>query len=117
MSQSPFIRQPYGIRGLSRYVYGTTRLGDPSILVSDRIRITRAAMESGVWFHTSRQYGDALEVLRLAFDEDRARIPQLFFKIGNDSLAEIRANIREQIEVLGVDHMDVGQLCLGGRHA
>jgi aryl-alcohol dehydrogenase-like predicted oxidoreductase len=75
------------------------------------------AMESGVWFHTSRQYGDALEVLRHAFDEDRARIPQLFFKIGNNNLAELRASIREQIEVLGVDHMDVGQLCLGGAYA
>ena len=59
---------PFGITGLSNYVYGTTRLGDTALPVADRIAIARAAMDSGVWFHTSRQYGEALEVLGRAFD-------------------------------------------------
>lgn len=117
MSTTPASAHPFGIPGLSRYVYGTTRLGDATIPVEDRVRIARAAMDSGVWFHTSRQYGDALEVLGRAFDQDRAHVPQLFYKIGNNNLAEVRANIAEQLAPLGLGHMDVGQLCLGGDYA
>jgi aryl-alcohol dehydrogenase-like predicted oxidoreductase len=101
----------------SRYIYGTTRLGDPKFPADERVKIARAAMASGVWFHTSRQYGDALEILGRAFDEDRARVPRLIVKIGNNDLAELRASIRENIVPMGVDHVDVGQLCLGGRYA
>lgn len=101
----------------SKYIYGTTRLGDARIPIADRVKIARAAMNAGVWFHTSRQYGDALEVLRRAFDEDRTRVPRLIVKIGHDNLAQVRANIRENIEPLGVEHIDVGQLCLGGEYA
>ena len=48
---------------LSKYIYGTTRLGDDSILRESRVAQARAAMNTGVWFHTSDQYGDALDVL------------------------------------------------------
>ena len=108
---------PFGISGLSHYVYGTTRLGDTTLPVDDRLAIARAAMDSGAWFHTSRQYGEALEVLGRAFDQDRSRVPRLFIKIGHDNLEQLRASIREQITPLGVDHIDVGQLCLGGDYA
>jgi len=101
----------------TKYVYGTTRLGDARFPAADRVKMARAAMESGVWLHTSRQYGDALEILRRAFDEDRTRVPRMIIKIGNNDLAQLRANIRENIEPMGVDHVDVGQLCLGGRYA
>jgi aryl-alcohol dehydrogenase-like predicted oxidoreductase len=101
----------------SRYVYGTTRLGDSKFSLEERVSVARKAMSSGVWFHTSRQYGDALEVLGRAFSEDRAHVPKLIVKIGNNDLAELRSNIRENIAPMGVDHVDVGQLCLGGRYA
>lgn len=106
-----------GDLSLSRYVYGTTRLGDAKIPEAERIAIARAAMESGVCFHTSRQYGGALEILGRAFDQDRARVPRMIIKIGNNDLAELRANIRENLAPLGLDHVDVGQLCLGGSYA
>ena len=32
-------------------------------------------------------------------------------------IEEVRGQIRLQIEALGVDHMDIGQLCLGGKLA
>lgn len=102
---------------LSRYVYGTTRLGDARIPVVERVRIARAAMDAGVWFHTSRQYDDALEVLGRAFDEDRSKVPPLIIKIGHNTLDELRANIRQNLEPLGLDHVEVGQLCLGGQYA
>ena len=105
---------PDFLRTLSPYIYGTTRLGDAKLPRSDRIKIARAAMDAGVWFHTSDQYGDALQVLAAAFAEDRARVPNLIFKVGGDDIAEMRAIIHRQIKPLGVDHMDVAQLCLGG---
>lgn len=71
-------------------------------------------MEHGVWFHTSHQYGDALSVLRAAFDEARARVPRLIFKIGWKSVDEVRATIESLTRQVGIEHMDVGQLCLDG---
>lgn len=99
---------------LSPFVYGTTRLGDSAIPFVERVRTARAAMEHGVWFHTSHQYGDALAVLRAAFDEDRARVPRLIFKIGWKSVEEVRSTIESLTRTVGVEHMDIGQLCLDG---
>jgi predicted aldo/keto reductase-like oxidoreductase len=102
---------------LSKYIYGTTRLGDASIPVADRVKIARAAMESGVWFHTSHTYGDALSVLRAAFDEDRNAVPRMIFKIGWSTIPEMRDMIQQNIGPLGVEYMDIGQLCLSGELA
>jgi predicted aldo/keto reductase-like oxidoreductase len=102
---------------LSKFIYGTTRLGDDKIPFADRVQMAHVAMEAGVWFHTSHQYGDALKVLRAAFDADRKRIPRIIFKIGWSSIEELRKTIRQNIEPIGVDQMDIGQLCLGGKLA
>ena len=80
----------------------------------DRVRSARTAAESGVWFHTSHTYGDALQVLRAAFDQDRTRVPNLIVKIGWDSIEEIHDMVRQNLEPLGLESLDLGQLCLGG---
>jgi predicted aldo/keto reductase-like oxidoreductase len=108
---------PTTLTDLSKYIYGTTRLGDAKIPFPERVKIARAAMNENIWFHTSHQYGNALEVLRAAFDEDRARVPKMIFKIGWSNIKELRENIQKNIEPLAVDHMDLGQLCLGGQFA
>jgi predicted aldo/keto reductase-like oxidoreductase len=100
--------------GLTRYTYGTTRLGDGSLPFEARVAVARAALDAGVSLHTSHSYGDALQVLRAALDQDRSRIPAMIFKIGWDSVAQVRDIIRQNLEPLGLDHMAVGQLCLGG---
>jgi len=102
---------------LSPFIYGTTRLGDSQIPIDDRIKIARAAMNAGVWFHTSHTYGNALEVLRIAFDQDRGKVPKLIVKIGWNSVDELRDVIRQNLDPLGLDAMDIGQLCLGGQLA
>jgi hypothetical protein len=99
---------------LSPYVYGSTRLGDESLPISRRVSLARAAMDAGVWFHASDQYGSALDVLRAAFDEDRARVPKLIFKIGGGDARELSVSIERQLAALGIDRMDIGQLCIGG---
>lgn len=99
---------------LSRYIYGTTRMGDSSIPIADRVAVAQKAMDAGVWFHSSHQYGNALEVLNSAFDTDRSKTPKMIFKIGWSSVEEIRDQIDLQLKAVGKNHMDVGQLCTGG---
>ena len=99
---------------LSPYVYGTGRLGDEKIPFDNRVRVARAAMEAGIWFHTSHTYGQTLSVLRAAFDQDRAHVPPVIVKIGWSSLAELRDIIRQNLEPLAIDSLALGQLCLSG---
>jgi len=100
--------------GLTRYVYGTTRLGDGSLPFEARVAVARAALDAGVSLHTSHSYGDALQVLRAARDQDRSSVPAMIFKIGWDSVEQVRDVIRQNLAPLALDHMPVGQLCLGG---
>lgn len=100
---------------LSPYIYGTTRLGDEQIPFEMRVKIARAAMDAGIWFHTSHTYGDALKVLRAAFDQDRAKTPKLIVKLGWSTIAELRDMVRMHLDTLGLDCLDLGQLCLGGQ--
>ncbi|MGO9586578.1 MAG: aldo/keto reductase [Limisphaerales bacterium] len=102
---------------LPPYIYGTTRLGDNQIPFDDRVRMARLAMDAGIWFHTSHTYGNALEVLRAAFDQARAKVPKLIVKIIGSTVDELRAVIRQNIEPLGVDRIELGQLCLGAELA
>jgi aryl-alcohol dehydrogenase-like predicted oxidoreductase len=102
---------------ITPFIYGTTRLGDEKIPRQQRIAVARAAMEAGVWFHTSRMYGDALEVLGEAFAQAPAKIPRLIIKIGWRNIAELRGAIEENIKPLGVKGVQLGQLCLGGELA
>ena len=114
MLQTNFTAKTALLADLPPYIYGTTRLGDDQIPFNDRVRMARIAMDAGVWFHTSHTYGNALEVLRAAFDQDRARVPKLIVKVIGSTVGELRAVIRQNLEPLGVDGMEIGQLCLGG---
>src|SRR5262249_55563967 len=99
---------------LPPYIYGTTRLGDEAIPFDERVKMARAAMEGTDWFHTSQTYGGALQVLRAAFDQDRARLPKLIVKIGWSRADELRQVIHQNIDPLGLDGLELGQLCLSG---
>ena len=102
---------------LPPYIYGTTRLGDDKIPFEERVRLARAAMEGVSLFHTSHTYGNALQVLRAAFDQDRAHVPNLIVKIGWENLDQLRGVIHENIDPLGLDGLELGQLCLSGSFA
>jgi len=102
---------------ISPYVYGTTKLGDDKIPFADRVKMAHTAMDSGVWFHTSHAYGDALKVLRTAFDEERNKVPKLIVKIGWKDAEELRNTIIQHIEALAVQNLELGQLCLSGELA
>ena len=114
MSPTPASNNSALLTDLSPYVYGTGRLGDNQIPVDDRVRVARAAIDAGVWFHTSHTYGDTLSILRAAFDQDRTKVPKLIVKIGWSSLDELGDIIRQNLEPLAIDSLDLGQLCLSG---
>ncbi len=99
---------------LPPYIYGTTRLGDEKIPFDERVKVARAAMQGVDWFHTSHTYGDALKVLRAAFDQDSTRIPKLIVKIGWSHMGELRDVIHQNIDPLGLNGLELGQLCLSG---
>ncbi|RPI92928.1 MAG: hypothetical protein EHM40_11455 [Chloroflexi bacterium] len=114
MSKNQLVDKSQLLTDLSPYVYGTTRLGDEKLPFEQRVSIARAAMEAGVWFHTSHTYSDALKVLRAAFDQDRSRVPNLIVKIGWSSVDELREVIHLNLDPLGLDSLELGQLCLSG---
>jgi hypothetical protein len=117
MDQTRFSEKSVLLTDISPYVYGTTRLGDDKIPFEDRVEIAKAAIDTGVWFHTSRWYGDALEVLRKAFDIDRNKVPKLIVKLGGEDIDELRADIQKNIGPLGINCIEIGQLCIGGKLA
>ena len=102
------------LASISPYIYGTTRLGDEQIPFDERVNVAYAAMNAGVWFHTSRQYGNALELLSAAFNKDRTKVPKLIAKIGGESIEALKTDIKRNLEPLGLKRLDVGQLCIGG---
>jgi aryl-alcohol dehydrogenase-like predicted oxidoreductase len=109
--------QPSGLTDLSTYIFGTTRLGDNNLPFEQRVQVARAAADAGVWFHTSHTYGNALQALRAAFDMDRKRIPRLVVKIGWSRVGELVEVIHQNLDPLGLDSLDIGQLCLSGELA
>ena len=100
------------LTSVSPYIYGTTRLGDDSIPVAERIEVARAAMNAGVWFHTSHQYNSALEILGAAFEQDRTKVPNLIIKMGGNSVAEMIDDVKRNLKPLGVESLEIGQLCM-----
>ena len=103
--------------GISPYIYGTTRLGYEKIPRQERLAVARAAMNAGVWFHTSHTYGEALGVLAEVFKEQPTKIPRLIIKIGWDNINQLRGVIEENLKPLELKGMQLGQLCLSGELA
>jgi hypothetical protein len=102
---------------LPKFVYGTTRLGDSKIPFEDRVALAVGAIEATGFIHTSDQYGDALAVLSEAFAQTLPNQPKQIFKTGWESVDQIRGQIFDQINAVGIDKMTIAQLCLGGQIA
>lgn len=98
---------------LTPYTFGTMSLGHRVADFDRDVRVARVAMESGVWFHTSQEYagGGAFMVLRHAFDEARAQVPRMMFKIRCDRAETIRFDVHDALRRLGIERVDIAQLC------
>lgn len=82
------------------------------------VAVVREAIDAGLWLHTSQEYagGGTFMVLRRAFDELRqshsgAKLPGVIFKIRCDSAATIRFDVEDACRRLGLERVDVAQLC------
>lgn len=117
MDVTDFSEKSVLLTDISPYVYGTTRLGDSIIPFADRVEMAKAAIDTGVWFHTSHWYGDALDVLKNAFDSDRSKLPNLIVKLGGDNLEQFKADIEKNLNLMAINSIELGQLCLGGELA
>lgn len=102
---------------LPPYIYGTTRLGHADVAREQQQTMARAAIDAGLWLHTSRQYDHALEVLGQAFAESPGAISPLIVKLGGGTAAQVRATIAENTGPLGIDAIAIGQLSPTGELA
>lgn len=95
---------------LPPYVYGTTRLGGDDVAREQQEAIARSAVDAGLWLHTSRQYGHALELLGEAFSDRPGAVPPVIVKLGGGSADDVRATIAANTGPLGIDSIAVGQI-------
>jgi len=94
------------------YTFGSMSLGrNPADVVND-LAVARRAMEAGVSFHSSPTYnsGFTFMVLRMAFDENRDRVPKMMIKVRDASVALMRFEVEDSCRRLGLDVIDVAQL-------
>ena len=102
---------------LPRYIYGTTRLGHSDVPRERQLAMANAALDAGLWMHTSRQYDHALEVLGEVFAARPEAVPPLIVKLGGGTADDVRATIAENGGPLGLDRVAIGQLSPVGEFA
>lgn len=98
---------------ISSFTFGCMSFHGQPENFKNEIRVTRAAMDSGVWFHSSQEYdgGAAFMIMRHAFDEDRAHTPKLLLKIRCDHAAVLKFDVEDALRRLNVERVDLVQLC------
>ncbi len=98
---------------LTRYTFGSMSLGHSIERTAEDVAVARQAMEAGVWFHTSQEYsgGDCFRVLRHAFDEAPGQRPPLIVKVRCDDARVLRFDVEDVMRRLGVERVDLAQLC------
>ncbi len=97
---------------LTPYTFGSMSLGRSPADVNQDLIVARRAMEAGVWFHSSPTYnqGFTYMVLRMAFDENRSRVPKMVLKVRDASVPLMRFEVEDSCRRLGLDAIDVAQL-------
>jgi len=97
---------------MTPYTFGTMSLGRNPADVTLDLAVVRRAMEAGVWFHSSPTYnqGFTFMTLRLAFDENRSRVPKMVIKVRDASVSLMRFEVEDSCRRLGLDGIDVAQL-------
>jgi len=96
---------------LTRFTFGTGKVDQPDD--SQHMRVTRMAMDAGVWFHSSHVYGDGrvFQTLKKVFKEDPGHIPKCIFKVDGMGADLLRDTVQASIEGTGVERVDIAQVC------
>ena len=96
---------------ISRYTFGTGNVHDTAN--AEHGKVVRAAMDAGVWFHTSAEYGNGgtFEVLKAAFQEAPSQRPKCIFKVDGQGAEKLRAVVEKSLAGTGLDRIDIAQVC------
>lgn len=99
---------------LSPYTFGCMSLGMEveKGRIAEDVRVARQAMDAGIWFHCSPTYsrGFSFMILRMAFDQDRSKVPPLIIKVRDRSPEFMRFEVEDSCRRLGIDAIDIAQL-------
>ncbi len=100
------------MKPFSPFTFGSMSLGRNPAEIANDLAVARRALEAGVWFHSSPTYnnGFTFMVLRMAFDEDRSRVPRMVIKVRDASVPLMRFEVEDSCRRLGIDGIDVAQL-------
>ncbi len=100
------------IRPTTFFTFGSMSLGTNLLRLDEHLRVARAAMDAGVWFHSSPTYnrGFTYMVLRMAFDEARHQVPPMIIKIRCGTPKLLRFEVEDALRRLGIERIDVAQL-------
>ncbi|OPZ86777.1 MAG: hypothetical protein BWY76_00789 [bacterium ADurb.Bin429] len=88
---------------------GTGGITDPSNLAC--VRIARAAMDAGVWFHVADYGGGVYAVLKQAFAEDLAHMPPCIVKIDGITVQGFHDSVADCLRRTGLERIAIGQVC------
>lgn len=115
------LRSP--LPSLSHYTFGTGRISATEHTFTEDVKLVRSVMETGVAMHTSSDYGlgghdvrpfgggQTLKVLKAAFTEAPNQIPKIIVKLYCATVENARAHLEMILRGLGVERIDVAQLC------
>jgi aryl-alcohol dehydrogenase-like predicted oxidoreductase len=97
---------------ISPFTFGTTKVYDASD--PQHIKVVRAVMDAGVWFHTSPTYGKGekrvYEVLRRAFAEAPDKMPRCIVKIDPHRPDTLRKTVEGALSGTGMERVDIAQI-------
>lgn len=95
------------------FTFGCMSLGNNPDEFKNHVGVCRAAMEECTLFHASQEYagGGAFMIMRHAFQENKARIPQLILKIRCDHATILKFDVEDALRRLNVERVDIAQLC------
>jgi aryl-alcohol dehydrogenase-like predicted oxidoreductase len=99
---------------LTPYTFGTMSLGRTVENFDNDIKVARTAMDAGISFHTSQEYGKmggTFMVLNHAFKEAPGQIPEVIAKIRCDRHELITYDVEDLLRTLNLDKIHCAQLC------
>ncbi|MBD3418568.1 MAG: hypothetical protein GF398_00475 [Chitinivibrionales bacterium] len=106
--------QPYlsPLPQCGKFTLGTMNLGWTFDRTTEFVKVVRAAMERNIPLHTSHVYnnGQTLNIIKLAFKEAPTQIPLFIAKIYCYNATQIRLDVEEVVERLGVEQIPIAQL-------
>ena len=95
---------------LTPIAFGSGGITDPTN--PDHIKVTRAAMDAGLWFHVGNYNRGVYPVLKKAFSEVPSGFtPRVIVKLDGTSRAGFTASLEEALRETGLQRIEIGQIC------